>query len=231
MAQSELSGFLAMPVLLLFLIPALVLSAAVAASAFLLLEPCAVDWRALDRFGSCPPASEAAQEARLAELDTARGQIERQILELERELVGTQCLANGPDQRRPFVQQGWDNRMNVMLFGCWDVSLDYQTRDVDSDAVMSYADWQICFDAGAQGREIMRDTNGVVCEGPITAQFTQAGNLSLSEAENLPCSDGGYIHRREIACQMADDGTARCATLQPETGGEAEVALARRMLP
>jgi len=218
-----------MPILVLLVLPATVLTIVTAASAFLLLEPCAVGWSWLDRYAACRPGSQITAEARLDELTLANARIEREIYDLERELAGTQCHATGPDARRPLIPEGWQNEIASVLFGCWDVSLGYRTRDVDTDAVASYTDWQICFDMHGEGREIMRDADGVLCEGPISASFSGNG-LSLAEQDNLPCSDEGYIHRREITCQLAEGGLARCATLQPETGGAAEVTISRREL-
>ncbi|WP_428929775.1 hypothetical protein [Marinibacterium sp. SX1] len=212
---------------LALIFPAVLLVLVVAATSFLLLEPCGVDWPVLDRFGACRPVGELAAQDRLAALELERIDIEREIYTLEREIAGIQCVATGPDQTRPMMPEGWANRSTSMLFGCWDISLDYRTRDVDTDAVAGYTDWQVCFDTGGQGREIMRDTAGIVCEGPVTASYTDAG-LSLSEPGDLPCSDGGYIHRREISCQLSDAGAAVCTALQPETGGRADVTIARR---
>ncbi|MEM9900982.1 MAG: hypothetical protein AAF865_06530 [Pseudomonadota bacterium] len=216
-----------MPLFVFLTLLSLVLVAGVLVSSALVLQACAVDWPALDRFSGCPPESELAAEAQLAALDAERVTLERIVYDLERELAGTQCTATGPDPRRPIVAEGWTNRALPMIYGCWDVTLDYQTRDVDTDAVASYADWQMCFDAEGNGRQRMLDTAGVSCEGPVTAEFSENG-LVLVEGDNLPCSDGGYIHRREILCQSTQAGGAVCSTLQPETGGAANIGLARR---
>ncbi|WP_158964919.1 hypothetical protein [Chachezhania sediminis] len=210
-------------------LPAALLAVVVAVAAFLLLEPCALNLAVLERYGICRPSSETRAEARLVELEVERIALERQVYALERELSGAQCVATTPDPQRPLMPQGWDNEVVQMLYGCWDVSLDYQTRDVDTDGVMGYTEWQMCFDAQGNGRQIMRDTTGIVCEGPVKANFSQ-GNLALIEADNLPCGDGGYVHRREISCRMTDEGSAVCSTLQPEAGGAADVTLARRDL-
>ncbi|MEM9552102.1 MAG: hypothetical protein AAGA05_13065 [Pseudomonadota bacterium] len=206
-----------------------VLAAVMAGASYLLLQACALAWPPLERFASCRPQAELAAEQRLAALDLARIDLEREIYDLERELAATQCIATGPDPRRPLIEKGWNNEILPMLYGCWDVSLDYQTRNVDTDAVASYTEWQMCFDAKGDGRQIMRDADGVVCEGPVTATYADSG-LTLIETDNLPCGDGGYIHRREISCQLAANGAALCSTLQPETGGQADVGFARRVL-
>lgn len=208
-------GSTGMPILMIFLIPAALLVGFVSMSAFLLLEPCAVNLSFLDRYGVCPDPAEAAADLRLAALDQDRIAIERDLYDLERELAGVQCLASGPDPRRPFVEQGWDNAMLPMLFGCWDISLGYETRDIDTNAVIGYTDWQVCFDTKGQGREIMRDDAGIVCEGPVSAVYGDAG-LLLSEPENLACSDGGYVAPpRDV---MSDD-TGRHGSLRDASAG------------
>lgn len=203
------------------------LVAVIGLASVLLLQACAVNWPLLERFSNCRPTAEIAAEERLAALDAARIRLEQTVYELERELAGIQCVASGPDPQRPLIDRGWQNQVLTMLHGCWDVSLGYQTRNVDTDAVMAYSDWQMCFDPLGNGRQIMRDVDGSMCEGPVEATFADTG-LVLIERDNLPCSDGGYIHRREIQCRLAQNGTAVCSTLQPETGGTKDISLARR---
>ena len=215
-----------MPLLLPLTLLSVGLLAVVALSGVLLLQACALAWAPLGWLGACTPGSERAAEVELAALDDRRLELERTIYGLERELAAIQCTATGPDRTRPLVPRGWENESREMLFGCWDVSLGYRTRDVDTDAVAQYSQWQMCFDAKGEGRQIMRDTAGVTCEGPVTAQYS-GGGLALIEADNLPCSDGGYIHRREISCRIDTEGGAVCSTLQPETGGAADVSLVR----
>lgn len=200
----------------------------VAASSFFILQACELAWSPLQRFADCRPQSELAAEASLVALHAEQSELQRTIYDLERELAARQCVATGPDPRRPLSAKGWNNQATSMLYGCWDVSLGYQTRDVDTDEVASYSEWQICFDTKGNGREVMRDAAGIVCEGPISAEYTDGG-LFVVEPDNLPCGDGGYIHRREAMCQLGNDGSATCSTLQPETNGQAPVSLARRV--
>jgi hypothetical protein len=209
-----------------FSILGLALVVVVALAGHLLLQACAVSWPPLARFGACLPQAERAAAMRLAQLDAEREDLARTVYALERELSALQCVAEGPDTTGPLVARGWENGSLGMLHGCWDVSLDYRTRDVDTDEVASYTEWQMCFDAAGQGRQRMRDNAGVTCEGAVAARY-EGESLALVESGDLPCSDGGYIHRREISCRLAGDGGAVCATLQPETGGAADVRLSR----
>ncbi len=216
-----------MPLLLFLSLLSLTMVAVVAVAAVLVLQSCALDLAFLDRYGDCRSTSEIAAETQLVALDASRMDLVRNIYALEDELAGLQCVATHPDPKRPLIERGWVNRADPMLYGCWDVSLNYQTRDVDDNSVASYSEWQMCFDAAGNGKEIMRDTAGVTCEGPITAEYNELG-LSVVEPGNLMCSDGGYVHQRQIQCQLAEGGAAVCSTLQPETGGQADVGIARR---
>ena len=216
-----------MPLLLFLSIAGLALLLVVGAAGVLVLQACAVDLSPFYRYANCHPPSELVAEERLAALDEEQAILISRVYALERELAAQQCVATGPDPKRPLIERGWANGALPNLYGCWDVSLDYQTRDVDTDAVLGYSEWQICFDAKGNGQEIMRDLDGIVCKGPVSARFEDAG-LALLEPDNLACGDGGYIHRREIRCLLAEGGVAGCSTLQPETGGAADVVISRR---
>lgn len=216
-----------LPFLLFLSLLALAVLFVVGAAGTLVLQACALDVEPLKRYADCPPPSDLVHEERLAALDVEQTALIARVYALESELAAQQCVATGPDPTRPLLERGWANQALPNLYGCWDVSLDYQTRDVDTDEVAGYSEWQMCFDAKGNGQEIMRDTAGIVCKGPVSGSFEDAG-LAILEPDNLACSDGGYIHRREIRCLLAEGGLASCSTLQPETGGAADVVISRR---
>lgn len=204
---------------------AVILVAVVATAGVLSLQACAVNGSWLVRFGACPPPSPAA--GRLAALEADRAILRAAISEAEASLAGRQCTALAPDPNTPFDTAAWARGDKAALHGCWSLDSTYQTRDVDSGKIISYPIWTACFDTQGQGREVMYGDDGSTCEGPVTAEILSDGRLAMVEPDNLPCSDGGYVHRREIACTVANTGIAECDTVQPETQGQASVAATR----
>jgi hypothetical protein len=200
------------------------------AAAYLLLQACAVNWAPLRAAAACEPPVEALNQERLAVLDASNAELTRRIFELERELAGQQCLIPALDPNAPLTPEGWAARDLRMFYGCWALDSTYRTRDVDSGAIRTYSGWQMCFDAEGRGTQSMRSADGITCEGPVTAGYAGQGEgqgLSIREGGNLACSDGGFIHERQITCTAAPRGRATCATLQPETGGAADVGFQR----
>lgn len=198
----------------------------VAASVIALLQACALGLPFLSSLSACTPQSTVDARAQLVVLANGRDDLSRRIFELERELAARQCTAIPADPTAPLTDKGWAERDLAMLYGCWNLDTTYRTRDVDTGTIRTYNQWQMCFDTRGNGTQTMRSTDGVVCEGDVTAQFAGQG-LNLVEPGNLSCADGGYIHQRQIACVPAAGGRASCDTLQPETNGAAVVGFER----
>ena len=198
----------------------------VTASVIALLQACALGLPFLAHLSACTPASTLDARASIDILAMKRDDLSRRIFELERELGARQCTALLADPTAPLNDHGWANRDLSMLYGCWNLDTTYRTRDVDTDSIRTYNHWQMCFDTNGKGTQVMRATDGTVCEGDVTAAF-QGDGLSLIEPGNLACADGGYIHQRQIACLPAPQGRATCDTLQPETKGAATVGFER----
>ena len=194
-----------------------------------LLQACAVQLPFLSHLSACTPPSTITARAALLDLSAKRDELSRRIFELERELSARQCTAILADPTAPLTDEGWANRDLSMLYGCWNLDTTYRTRNVDTGSIRTYNAWQMCFDTNGKGTQTMRSTDGVTCQGDVTAQFT-GNDLSLIEPGNLACGDGGYIHQRQITCLPAAGGKASCATLQPETNGAATVGFERAPL-
>lgn len=196
------------------------------AAAFAALQSCAVRLDVLAQLSGCPTDDELAIEAELAELALIRASLRSQIANRQRMLAGRQCHAALPSTTAPLTQTELEAGDLAALYGCWSLGSNYQTRDVDTGQVISYPTWRMCFDTQGRGKQIMQGDDGSTCEGPVTARIDGPERLVLGEGGNLACSDGGYIHRRDIAC-LAGGGGVACATLQPETDGMAEVPFSR----
>lgn len=196
------------------------------AAAFAALQACAVRMDLLAELSGCPTENDLAIEAELAELAVIRASLRSQIANRQRMLAGRQCQAALPSTTAPLTQTELAAGELEALYGCWSLGSSYQTRDVDTGQVISYPIWRMCFDMQGRGKQVMQGDDGSTCEGPVTARIDAPERLVLGEGGNLACSDGGYIHRRDIAC-VAGGGGVSCATVQPETEGEAEVPFTR----
>ncbi|MBV1897200.1 MAG: hypothetical protein KUG70_12120 [Rhodobacteraceae bacterium] len=205
----------------------LILVSGSAFAAYAALQSCAVRSNFLDHLNGCPTATEIAIEDEHSKLDADRAALLHQILAAERELAARQCKALPPDRTRLLQQDSFREQDITALYGCWSLGSEYKTRDVDSGKVISYPSWQMCFDTQGQGKQVMRGDDGSVCEGPVQARYGDGNSLVLGEGGNLSCSDGGYIHRRDIACNLNNSGAVSCATVQPETEGAATVPFSR----
>jgi hypothetical protein len=198
-----------------------------AASAWLLLPACAVT---LPGLGHCPDPADAALLDRLVVLEAQNAELTRTVAALERELAAMQCTADLPDAPPPpppIDPDAWARRDLGVLDGCWRLDSTYATRNVRTGEVTTYDAWRMCFDAGGAGQAEMRGTNGVTCTGAVQGAFAADGQLAVTEAGNLTCSDGSFIYRRDLVCALSGDGGAACAVTQAEVGSASTVRLRR----
>ncbi len=195
-------------------------------SGLVLLKACALDLPLLRHVSSCVSEKHRTVDMRIVALAQERGELERRVFEIEREIGALQCVAASPDPNAPLTPEGWANGDLSMLFGCWALDATYRSRDVATGQIRTYREWSMCFDSGGNGEQTMRSDDGVSCEGSVRAGFS-GGVLQILEPGNLSCDDGGYIHQREITCRLTDGGKAVCDTLQPETRGAAQVGFQR----
>jgi hypothetical protein len=216
-----------MPALrLLAVVGAALLAVASGAAAYATLQSCAVRLGFLSGLNGCPTEAELALERELAELAALRSSLRAEVAQRERLLAGRQCDAVLPSTTAPLTKAELAAGDLQALYGCWSLGSDYKTKDVDTGQVISYPTWRMCFDTRGRGKQLMQGDDGSTCEGPVTARIETPERLILGEGGNLACSDGGYIHRRDIAC-VAEGTAVRCATLQPETEGKADVPFRR----
>jgi hypothetical protein len=205
----------------------------VGASAALLLPACGLAASLRLSFLSVCPDRAAASTAP-PDLLERNGALVREIAELEAELAGRQCVAVAPEPVAPprpaapdaIDEEGWRRGDVASLAGCWELDSDYRTRDIRTGVITEYDRWSICFDENGAGTQRMGATNGITCEGPVTGGF-EAGTLSIREPGNLRCSNGSFIHQREVDCRLDGQGTANCDSLQRETGGQGTARLRR----
>ncbi|MEM1073506.1 MAG: hypothetical protein AAF665_19145 [Pseudomonadota bacterium] len=216
------------PLLKLFAIfGSLLLMIASGAAAYAALQSCALRSDLLSGLNGCPTEAELALRAELDALETQRLALRAEVSRRERRLAARQCEAALPSATAPITQTELEAGDLEALYGCWSLGSSYQTRDVDTEQVISYPSWRMCFDMRGNGKQRMQGDDGSTCEGPVQARIDSPARLILGEGGNLLCSDGGYIHRRDIACSADAAGGVTCATLQPETEGQADVPFSR----
>ena len=220
---------------------AILLVVAAGGSAYLLLQSCGVRLPFTGHvLGACPdPAAVSTRRELSGVLDQSRD-LESRIAQLERDLALKICEAAPPPPPppppppkpvRPVTPSGLapdafkNNDISVME-GCWQLSSNYDVRDIRSNRITRFRYWQICFDANGNGREVMRATNGTQCRGRLSGQL-KSGRLTMREPGNLQCDNGSEIFRRDITCTLDPRGNANCDTYQPEINGRGSAVLRR----
>ena len=214
-------------------IAAILLVLATGGAAYLLVQACGVRLPLIGTVSYCAPDTGATRDQLAATLQASRD-AEAEIAALEREIALLACKADPPPPPpppEPETPSGLDpdafrsEDISVME-GRWELSSNYDVRDIRSDRVTRFRYWQICFDAQGNGREIMRATDGTQCSGALSGQLGQ-GQLTMREPGNLQCDNGSEIFRRDITCTLDSAGRANCESLQPEINGRGRATLRR----
>ncbi|MDB4111186.1 hypothetical protein N9571_01315 [Yoonia sp.] len=164
-----------------------------------------------------------AETERSAELLALIRQLERELADQECAVIYDDQAALAPDSEGPdFAENSPDQILFegqdiAVLEGCWQLeqSLTFENRTTREETVFN--DWQMCFDENGQGQQTMTSADGgITCTDDVPGQFDGSGALVISETENLQCSDGSYIYRRDINCTVDDEGFLSCRARQPE---------------
>jgi hypothetical protein len=92
------------------------------------------------------------------------------------------------------------------MAGTWRSSTDLTTQG-DADVVRP----QYTFDKDGKGRTRIVQKNGVVCEGPATAERGDQDRLVIRETEALKCSDGTSYAPSTVTCQTDGAGRSSCS--------------------
>jgi len=89
--------------------------------------------------------------------------------------------------------------------GTWRSSTDLTTGG--DDVVRP----QYTFDKDGKGKTRIIQKNGVVCEGPASAQRDDQGRLVIRESEPLKCTDGTSYAPSTVTCQTDAAGRSTCS--------------------
>lgn len=206
------------------------------AAAYAVLSACGLRLPFVGVVTACEDETALATRAALDETLREGDALARRVDFLERELAALECRADPPPPPpppppEPETESGLDpdafeqGDISVME-GCWQLDSNYSVTHIRTKKVTHFRDWRLCFDANGQGREIMRSTDGVRCEGPIRGRL-QAGKLVMTEPGNMECDNNTHIFRRDITCALDARGRAQCESYQPEIDGRGRATLRR----
>lgn len=166
----------------------------------------------------------------LAILQEDRVSLERLIAALTRDLSQLQCAPSSPatEPAELIDPDQFATRDLGVLDGCWALDSEYGTVDVETGEATRYSEWTICFPPGSEGQGQLRmfSSNGAECIGAADGAFSSDGTLVIEEAQDLVCSDGYTIFRRQMICGLTPEGTLDCVSEQPERdSGSGPVAM------
>jgi hypothetical protein len=193
----------------------------------------------LGQVGLCPAAQAASPGA--DEGLVRRAVLLKQITEAEARLAAIACTPAEvpalsepaqpepapPPPEVPLNREAIERGDVTVMQGCWALASDYRTVDPASGARVDYTGWQVCFDASGLGRETMHGSDGTTCEGEVKVRFDGGTSLVIDEPDDLPCSNGYSIYRRQVRCTVDEANTAQCQSSQPEVDGAVDVIMRR----
>ena len=213
------------------------------ALAVALLPGCGVRLGPLGDLDFCLSRAAAGVSPELeAELERGAALQER-VRGLERRLAGLPaCSQPPPPSPEPVTEpepepdpdvldaERWDEQDTALLEGCWSLASDYSIVNKETGVATGVDTWEMCFDAEGRGDQRLVYEDGRECTGSVTAAFAEDGQLEVNDDANVECSNGGYIYRRVMTCELEPSGEAACRSSQPEIGsGGTEVRITRRV--
>lgn len=178
----------------------------------LILPACSLGIGKIAALGFCPAEAAALDASLLAR----RTELERRIAALQSELSNSECHPQMAARQPEVDRQAWEDEELSLLEGCWELDQIYKLRDINTNEMSEFRDWQVCFDSEGQGTQTLRSTRGVTCESPIAGSFEDGGRLMLRDPGNVPCSDNSFIFRRDITCTLNAERAVQCTDWQPE---------------
>lgn len=183
----------------------------------LLLPACAaLSWAGWLPPDGCPPVSPSPARSALHLEEERRGALLAELRRLERDLYAIECSAGGaPVQRvRPdqatLDEQRWREQDIGIMAGCWRLESDYRLLSIETQVQVTVPFWRVCFDEQGRGRQEFELSDGVSCQGSMTAAFENAQVMTLRDGGTIPCSDGSRILERRAECRLDERQHAAC---------------------
>lgn len=135
------------------------------------------------------------------------------------EVVPTPRPERRPEPPREIDEERWRDRDVSLLEGCWNLDSDYRLQDRQTGVINRVRTWQMCFDANGRGRQTLVFTDGTRCESPVSGRFAGSGSLQIDDGDDVACTNGSSIFRRESTCTLNGRGGADCQSRQRAIGG------------
>ncbi len=169
----------------------------------------------LDDFCMRPAEQKAADPAHI--LDEQRRELDTEIATLERQLAGLRCAPpSPPPEPEPTIQEAIEQQDTSALQGCWNLDSDYELRDQRTGVMVRVDNWRMCFDTSGSGDQSLAFTDGVACQGGVSAGFGQ-DTLIIRDNGNVPCTRGIHVVERRLTCRIAGNRSAHCVQSHPST--------------
>lgn len=199
----------------------------VAACGYLLLQACAVFFPVVGYANaSCSVQSDDARRGVLEGLTAENMALSRQLAALQQDLGGQQCLveifpqgaAVGPSANLNAIDaDAWNAGDIASMQGCWALDSNYSVRNINTDAITHFNQWQICFEGNGRAESKLVSTNGITCQSSVTSHFNAPGRLHFEDVSDAQCSNNSIVFRNTAECSLNAMAEASCTVHQPET--------------
>jgi hypothetical protein len=106
-----------------------------------------------------------------------------------------------------------------MLEGCWRNTTQLTTHDVNTGAVRDVRQWQLCFDRSGNGHQTLVWTDGVTCQGPMRATFSDDSHLILTDSARCTAASRRFLYGGRFECERISGSEATCIRIETEGPG------------
>jgi hypothetical protein len=179
-----------------------------------------------------PPACMAAPgqlDLLAAQNHTAdRGNELRQLLAVLDDEIGRrqlQCpIRNAarpavPPPRADLPQENWNRHDLTMLEGCWRNITNLVTQDSRTHQIQQVDQWRLCFDRSGSGHQTITWTDGITCQGPMRATFSNDSHLVLTDTARCSAASRRFLYVGRFECERISDSEATCIRTDTEGPG------------
>jgi hypothetical protein len=124
-----------------------------------------------------------------------------------------------PPPRADLPQENWNRHDLAMLEGCWRNITHLETHDASTGALRDVRQWQLCFDRSGNGRQTLVWTDGVTCQGPMRATFSDDSHLVLTDSARCTAASRRFLYGGRFECERISDSEATCIRIETEGPG------------
>jgi len=174
--------------------------------------------------GNCEETKNISQE-----LKNEISHLEQKIKDLKQTTEKLECppliQASSEEQIEKIDQPLWSEGNIKALDGCWNLDWDYKMREEETGRIVGVKEWTVCFDEkSSMGSQTLIFEDSTECNNqPIEAKFEVNSDrtiLLLDDKANVSCTEGSFIYRRKLSCDLALDAShAMCASSTLQRNG------------